>query len=48
MQKWGPEEKMFTAGDDLVNLPLASLETPEYSAEDVIRYLLGEDEGPGA
>lgn len=42
MQKWGPEGTFFTGGDDLVNLPLGSAERPSYSAEDVIRYILGE------
>ena len=40
-QAWGPELQLFTAGDDLVNLPLGSVEQPSYSAEDVIRYLHG-------
>lgn len=40
-QKWGPELPLFTAGDDLVKLPLGSAEEPHYSAEDVIRYLRG-------
>ena len=38
----GPEEQLLTAGDDLVNLPLGSAARPEYTAEDVIRYLLRE------
>jgi NAD(P)H-dependent flavin oxidoreductase YrpB (nitropropane dioxygenase family) len=41
-QKWGTEGTLFTGGDDLVRLPLGSVETPAYSAEDVIRYLYGE------
>lgn len=40
-QKWGEEGQLFTAGDDLVRLPLGSAEHPRYSAEDVIRYLRG-------
>ncbi len=43
MQKWGKERQLFTAGDDLLNLPLGSLENPHYSAEDVINYLNGAD-----
>lgn len=42
VQKWGKESQLFTAGDDLVNIPLGSAENPSYSAEDVIRYLRGE------
>jgi NAD(P)H-dependent flavin oxidoreductase YrpB (nitropropane dioxygenase family) len=38
-QKWGREERLFTAGDDLVNLPLGSAARPRYSAEEVVRYL---------
>src|SRR5690606_30537557 len=40
-QKWGAEQPLFTAGDDLVKLPLGSADDPSYSAEDVIRYLHG-------
>lgn len=40
-QQWGAEKQLFTAGDDLVNLPLGSKEEPYYTAEDVIRYLRG-------
>lgn len=40
-QKWGREERLFTAGDDLVHLPLGSAEHPRYSAADVIAYLRG-------
>ncbi|CAN5515885.1 nitronate monooxygenase [soil metagenome] len=40
-QKWGGEERLFTAGDDLMNLTLGSVENPSYSAEDVIQFLLG-------
>ncbi len=42
MQKWGPEGTFFTGGDDLVNLPLGSVEHPAYSAGDVIDYILGQ------
>ena len=42
-QKWGPEERLFTAGDDLVHLPLGSAESPRYDVADVIAYLRGED-----
>lgn len=38
-QKWGAEQPFFTAGDDLVHLPLGSAGQPSYTAEDVIRYL---------
>ncbi len=41
-QKWGREERLFTAGDDLVHLPLGSPERPRYSAADVLAYLHGE------
>lgn len=41
-QKWGREERLFTAGDDLVHLPLGSAERPRYAAADVIAYLRGE------
>ena len=40
-QKGGVEKPLFTAGDDLVRLPLGSAAEPHYSAEDVIRYLRG-------
>ncbi|MFQ5568757.1 MAG: nitronate monooxygenase [Rhodothermales bacterium] len=40
-QKWGEERQLFTAGDDLVHLPLGSAEHPHYSARDVIHYLHG-------
>lgn len=42
-QKWGKETELFTAGDDLVDLPFGSVDEPHYSAEDVIRYLRGEN-----
>lgn len=41
-QKWGREERLFTAGDDLIRLPLGSAEHPHYSAADVIGYLHGD------
>ena len=41
LQKGGRERQLFTAGDDLVNLPLGSVDHPSYTAEDVIRYLYG-------
>ena len=41
-QKSGPERQLFTAGDDLVNLELGSIENPSYSAADVIAFLRGE------
>ncbi len=44
MQPWGEEGKILTAGDELVNLSLGSVEEPEYSAEDVINYLHGDQE----
>ena len=34
-----PEKQLFTAGDDLVHLPLGSVDDPAYTAEDVIQYL---------
>jgi len=40
-QKWGREGRLFTGGDDLVHLPLGSIDQPHYSAADVIRYLYG-------
>jgi NAD(P)H-dependent flavin oxidoreductase YrpB (nitropropane dioxygenase family) len=46
-QKWGEEGQLFTAGDDLLHLPLGSASEPWYTAEDVIRYLLGEMSGNG-
>ncbi len=42
MQKGGREERLFTAGDDLVNLPLGSADFPRFGAADVIAYLRGE------
>ncbi len=36
---WGNEGEIFTAGDEIVNLPLGSLENPEYTASEVIDYL---------
>lgn len=39
LQKEGRERPLFTAGDDLVHLPLGSVEHPSYTAEDVIQYL---------
>ncbi len=44
MQKWGREQEMFTGGDQLENLPLATAEEPHYTAKDVIDYLYGEYE----
>jgi NAD(P)H-dependent flavin oxidoreductase YrpB (nitropropane dioxygenase family) len=41
-QKWGREERLFTAGDELLRLPLGSAEHPRYAAADVIAYLRGE------
>ena len=40
-QQGGKERSLFTAGDNLVDLPLGSLEHPHYTAEDVILYLYG-------
>src|SRR5690606_41704321 len=37
-QKWGPEERLLTAGDELLRLPLGSAEHPRYGAADVIAY----------
>ncbi len=49
-QKWGEEGRLFTGGDELVNLPLGSIEEPHYDAKDVLEYLLSgpeqEDEIP--
>jgi NAD(P)H-dependent flavin oxidoreductase YrpB (nitropropane dioxygenase family) len=47
-QKWGLEPQLFTAGDELVNLPLGSVDEPHYSAADVIDYLLGRPAGTTA
>ena len=41
LQKGGRERPLFTAGDDLVHLPLGSVDDPSYTAEDVIQYLYG-------
>lgn len=41
-QKWGAEGRLYTAGDDLVDLPLGCESHPSYSAADVVDYLLGE------
>ena len=41
LQKGGPERQLFTAGDDLMHLPLGSVDEPSYAAEDVIQYLYG-------
>ncbi len=41
VQKWGKERSLFTAGEDLLNLPFGSADQPQYSAEDVIAYLRG-------
>ena len=41
LQKGGRERQLFTAGDDLVHLPLGSVDDPSYTAEDVIKYLYG-------
>lgn len=43
-QKWGTEGRLLTGGDDLIHLPLGSIEQPYYSAADVIRYLYGGNE----
>ncbi len=42
-QKWGTEEQLFTAGDEIMRLPLGSADHPTFTAEDVIHYLRGED-----
>ena len=47
-QKWGVEQCLLTAGDDLQNLALGSVDDPSYSAEDVITYLLNGVTGDGA
>ncbi len=41
----GVEKALFTAGDDLVKLPLGSVDDPHYTAEDVIAYLYGRPVG---
>lgn len=41
-QKWGTEEPLFTGGDELTALPLGSVESPFYTAADVIAYLRDE------
>lgn len=38
----GPEPPLFTGGDALENLPLGSVDDPQYDADDVIDYLYGE------
>lgn len=40
-QKKGKEMTLFTAGDDLMDLPLGTADCPSYSAEDVVNYLYG-------
>jgi NAD(P)H-dependent flavin oxidoreductase YrpB (nitropropane dioxygenase family) len=42
MQKWGKEEPLYTGGDELLSLPLGSVENPSYSAAEVIAYLKNE------
>ncbi len=42
-QKDGVEKPLFTAGDELMDLKLGSVENPSYTAEDVIEYLRGLD-----
>ncbi len=39
---WGREGQVFTAGDEIVKLPLGSENNPHYTAADVIDYLYGE------
>jgi NAD(P)H-dependent flavin oxidoreductase YrpB (nitropropane dioxygenase family) len=41
-QKWGVEQPLFTGGDELLTLPLGSVDSPSYSAADVIAYLRSE------
>ncbi len=40
VQKTGVELPLFTAGDDILALPLGSETNPRYSAKDVLEYLL--------
>ncbi len=42
-RRGGRELPLFTGGDALMQLPLGSVENPSYDAEDVIRYLRGEE-----
>lgn len=42
-QALGEERQLFTAGDEILNLPLGSSESPSYTAADVIAYLRGEE-----
>jgi NAD(P)H-dependent flavin oxidoreductase YrpB (nitropropane dioxygenase family) len=37
-----PELPLYTGGDALLNLPLGSVATPQYDADDVLDYLYGE------
>jgi NAD(P)H-dependent flavin oxidoreductase YrpB (nitropropane dioxygenase family) len=48
VQKWGPEGQLFTAGDELVHLPLGSVERPSYTVDDVLAYLRGATLAPAA
>jgi len=41
LQKGGKERHLFTAGDELMGLPLGSADHPSYTAEEVIEYLYG-------
>lgn len=41
VQATGQELPLFTAGDELVHLPLGSVDVPSFSAADVIAYLRG-------
>ncbi len=41
-QRTGPELPLFTAGDGILELELATADEPHYSATDVIEYLRGE------
>lgn len=44
-QDWGEEGRLFTAGDEVVNLKLGSVDSPRFSAADVIDYLYGRPAG---
>ena len=41
-ERTGPELPLFTAGDGILELELATADEPHYSATDVIEYLRGE------
>ena len=42
----GDEQPLFTGGDELLSMPLGSLEDPSYSAAEVLDYLLATRDVP--